>query len=383
MDTVKLQKLADKLAAYNGSTPYWDVVQNKWYSGRMLAIDALYSWKTRNDIPETDADYERFANVINSKLKPFIEHIGDMELVYDNFPKMDQYSSIDTDKTEFDFTEDAKLLEDVYNAYWKGGTNVEIDVQVMATLNEFLKELAAAPDLSHIKEEDKKAGNFFTIAELQFRAKNTTVIQDIDTLVATSGNSSPKPIAPEPFPVKELGALRMCKDLVVRKHWGAWNASFEEICDNLGNMARLLDYQTDHPSKTERNNQIDDFWLALGASLNNHLPYPISMTNFDEYTSITQFDLKLKDIAHYSAELINNYIQNSGNGQTELIASIQKNLAMHSLTQLQNISKLIGLDVYDNKATIGNFIPNGSFAKVEELNSMWEYIDETAGKADD
>lgn len=379
MDISKLQTLATKLANYNGSSDYWNVMQSYNYLGRMFEVDALYSWNADRKYPVTDADYDNLANIIVERLHPMLEHMGDLQFQFDNFPRFEHHSTTDTDPTVFDFNVDGELLDEVYKAYDSAAYS-SINVSLMESLNVFLKELASYPDLTHLAESPEKAANLYTLSDLQFRAKNTTVISDIEKLVAIGGENN-APLAGA-NPTKELGAIRLCRDLVVRKHYAAWRESLHTIFDALGDIDRLRSYEVLSPSGFVRKDKVQDFIRACSASMSNHVTHPVSSTNFSEHV-LGQHDLTLVDIAHYTSELITKMIDGGGlAAQSDLIASIRKNLSLSSVTQLANIATILNLDVYDNSATIGHFVPNGSYATLEELKDIWTYVDDNSGKAE-
>ncbi len=376
MDVVKLRTLAQKLEQYQGTCDYWEEIQQDSCVGSMLGLDALVSWNSRRTLPTTDAEYAEMSVQINTVLKPIMEYMWDLDLNAYLFPKLGEFSTTDSDPTEFDFEEDAALLDEVYAAF-KSTTTTTIDVEVMAKLNEFLRELAAYPSMRQVKDDAEKAANFYTIADLQYRAQNTTLISDIDTLVNTSGGTG-KPLTDEWYPVKELGALMLCKDLVVRKHWGKWIPQIVELFRDVGDVSYYLDYEI----TPQRKRDIDSFLLSLSVLMVNQVPSPVSMTNISEY-ELGKNTLALKDVAHYTASLINKFLDEGGAAtQGELVNKIKDNLAAHSLAQLSSISKLLNLDVYDERATIGNFVHNGSYVNLEEIENFWSYVDTNSGNVE-
>lgn len=376
MDTAKLQALADKLANYNGSNPYWDAMQNPNYSGRILAIDALGSWSSRNK--GYPRNYAELSNSIESKAKPIINHMGDMAFAWDNFPRANELGLIGDGYVEFS-QEEYDMMGEVYEAY-KKDTGATLDTSALASLNVFLKELAAFPDLSHFSEDELKAGNFLALWDLQNAAKNTTVIADIDELVSAGGSSEPLITGADSY--KELGALSTCRMLIVGNKWGAWIDAMEKIFDGIGNIKdRLYDLETDSRSTFRRDEEIDYFMLSLSQTYSSHVPHPVGFTNIDEYT-LSEDNMKLPDIARFSSQLITRYMNGAGT-QTELVANIKEKLKLNSLERLANLSKISGLAVYDNKATFGNFVNYESYSRPYDLKNVWDYVDDNSGKVEE
>lgn len=376
MDTAKLQALADKLANYNGSNPYWDAMQDPRYTGRILAIDALDSWFGRNS--GYPRNYAKLSSDIENKIKPILNHMGDMSFAWDNFPKANELGLIGDGYVAFS-QEEYDMMGEVYEAF-RRDVGSAIDTSAMAPLNSFLKELAAFPDLSHFSEDELKAGNFLALWDLQNAAKNTTVIEDIDKLVSAGGSSAPLITGEDS--IKELGALSTCRMLIVGNKWGAWIDAMEQIFDGIGNIKDpLYDLETSARFEDRRNEQIDYFMLSLSQTYSSHVPHPVGFTNIDEYT-LSSDNMKLPDIARFSANLINRYINGSGN-QTELVASIKEKLQLNSLDRLANLSKLTGLEVYDNKATFGNFVNYESYSRPYDLKNVWDYVNDNSGTVEE
>lgn len=373
MDISKLQTLANKLATYEGSNPYWDVMQNPNYTGRILAIDALGSWNSRQSY--ANRDYSLLADQINNVMKPIVDHMGDMRFEWDNFPNANDHGLNGDSSVEFS-EEDYALLGEVYDAY-KLNVGASLDVSAMSSLNTFLKELASFPDLTHLSSGELNAGNFTTLADLQNAAKTTTVINDIEGLVASGSSSEPLVTGEDSY--KELGALLNCRMLIVGNEWNTWIKAMGDIFDGIGDIVDRLYYlETDSPSTYRRNGQIDLFLMSLGQTYSSHVPHPVGYTNIDEYT-LASDNMRLSDIARFSADLINRYINGSGD-QAVVVTGIKDKLKLNSLESLANLSKISDLAVYDNKATFGNFVEYESYSRPYDLKNMWDYVNDNSGK---
>lgn len=373
MDIAKLKALSTKLAGYAGSNSYWDAIQGVNHSGRILSIDALGSWVSRNS--GYPRNYANLSSSIEYKAKPIIDHMGDMGYAWSAFPDPNDYD-MDVDTSVVFTSEEYDMLGEVYEAYRKD-TGSSLETSALTSLNVFLKELAAFPDLSHFSEDELKAGNFLALWDLQNAAKNTTVIEDIDNLVSVGESSDLLILGEDSY--KELGALNTCRMLIVGGKWGEWLSDMEKIFHGIGNIKDLLyNLETDSSSELRRNEEIDYFMLALGQMYGVHVTHPVGFTNIDEYT-LSEYNMQLQDIAKFSSQLIDRYLTGAGS-QVELVADIKEKLKLNSLERLANLSKLTGLSVYDNKATFGNFVNYESYSRPSDLKNMWDYVDANSGK---